>query len=183
MFRRRDEFYNRFQNFRNSGSLLCGNGDRLFPRNGENLLHLLQTHIHVRCGKVDFVNDRDDMQIMLHRQIHVGDRLRLNPLRGVDHKQCTVARGKRTADLVSKVHMPRSVDQIEFVFNVVGGGVQHPNRMRLDGDPALLLQIHGVQQLIVGQIAFLNGSGCFKESVGKRGFPMVDMGNDRKISD
>ena len=79
--------------------------------------------------------------------------------------------------------MSRRVDQIQFVFDIVRRLVDHPHRMRLDCDSALLFQIHCVEQLIVREVALFNRPGCFEKPVGKRGLPMVDMGNNRKISD
>ena len=43
--------------------------------------------------------------------------------------------------------MPRRVDQIELVELAILGGVLQAHRVRLDGDSALALQIHGIEDL------------------------------------
>ena len=54
--------------------------------------------------------------------------------------------------------------------------------MGLDGDPAFAFQIHAVKQLIL-HFALFHCAGVFQQAVSQRGFAVVDMGNDRKITD
>jgi hypothetical protein len=54
-----------------------------------------------RGGQVDLVDDRDDRQVVLERQVQVVDCLRLHALHGVDDQQRAFAGGQRTADLVA----------------------------------------------------------------------------------
>jgi hypothetical protein len=65
-------------------------------------LHLLD----VGGGQVDLVQHRHDFQALLHRGVAVGDRLRLDALRGVDHQQRALAGGERARDFVAEVHVP-----------------------------------------------------------------------------
>jgi hypothetical protein len=43
--------------------------------------------LHVRRGQVDLVDDRNDLQVVLQRQIKVGQGLGLDPLGRVDEKK------------------------------------------------------------------------------------------------
>ena len=53
--------------------------------------------------------------------------------------------------------------------------------MHFDGDPSLPLQIHGVEVLILG-IAVRHRPRHLEESIREGGFPMVDVGDDTKVT-
>ena len=73
----------------------------------------------LRAGQVDLVDDRDDLEVVLDREVGVGQRLRLDALRGVDHQQRAFAGGQRARDLVGEVDVPGRVDQVEDVLLAV----------------------------------------------------------------
>jgi hypothetical protein len=58
-----------------------------------------------------------------------------------------------------------------------------PDRLRLDGDAALLLDLHIVEDLAMGHLAVGQAAGALDQPVGERRLPMVDMGDDREIAD
>ena len=62
------------------------------------------------------------------------------------------------------------------------GAVIEPHRLRLDGDAALALDIHGIEHLL-DHFARLEPAGELNQPVGQRRFAMVDMGDDREIAD
>ena len=140
------------------------------------------THVEIRSRKVDLVDDGDDFEIVLEREVHIGDGLCLNPLCRVDNEDCPLAGGKGTTDLVSEVHMAGSVDQVQFVFLAVIRLVDHAYGMRLDRDAAFLFQVHGVQKLGMDKVARFNGMGRFKETVRQSGLPVVDVCDNGKIT-
>ena len=47
--------------------------------------------------QVDLVDDRDDLEVVLDREVRVRERLRLDPLRGVDDEQRALAGLRATA--------------------------------------------------------------------------------------
>ena len=49
------------------------------------------------------------------RGVAVGDALRLDALRGIDHQQRPFAGRQAARDLVGEVHVPRGIDQIELI--------------------------------------------------------------------
>ena len=78
--------------------------------------------------------------------------------------------------------MARRVDKVEDVLLAGIGGVVQPDRMRLDGDATLALEVHGVEDLSF-HLACLEGAGHFEETVGERRLAVVDVGDDRKVAD
>ena len=53
--------------------------------------------------------------------------------------------------------------------------------MRLDGDAALALQVHGVEDLR-RHLALLQRAGHFEQPVGQRRLAVVDVRDDREIT-
>ena len=64
--------------------------------------------LRIGVGQVDLVDDGDDRQILLERQVDVGHRLRLDALGGVDDEQRAFAGGEAAADLVGEVDVARA---------------------------------------------------------------------------
>ena len=54
-------------------------------------------------------------EVVLQRQVDVGQRLRLDALRRVHDQDRALAGGQAARDLVGEVHVPRRVDQVELV--------------------------------------------------------------------
>ncbi len=78
--------------------------------------------------------------------------------------------------------MARRVHKIELIGLAIFGGIVQAHGLRLDGDPALLFDVHVIKDLRahlpVGQAA-----GALDQAIGQRRLAMVDMRNDRKVSD
>ena len=121
--------------------------------------------------------------VMLDRLVDVGQRLRLDPLRRVDHQQRALAGGKAPAHLVREIDMAGRVHQVQFIGLAVGRLPFQPHRLRLDGDPALLLDLHIVEHLPPRHFALGEAAGPLDQPVGKRRLAMVDMGDDAEIAD
>src|SRR4029453_10482462 len=64
----------------------------------------------------------------------------------------------------------------------VAGLVLEAHGVLLDGDAALALEIHGVEELL-GHLALGQGPGAFEKAVRERRLAVVDVGDDREISD
>ena len=180
--RRRNALDDRLQNFINANPLLGAGQNRRVARNGQNVLQLFPGLRDIRMRQVNFVDDGDDGEILLHRQVHVGDRLRLDALRRVNDEQRAFARAQAARHFVGKIHVPRRINQVQLVSLAVFGLVTHRDRMRLDGDAAFLLEIHGIEQLRL-HVAGGDGAGAMQQAVGKRRLPMVNMGDDAEIAD
>ena len=161
-------------------------GAAFLPRAGgldaDDLLDLFGDLLGLGGGEVDLVDDGDDLMVVLDRLVDVGERLRLHPLRRIDHQQRTLARGEGTADLVGEVDMAGRVHEVELVGLAILRGVGKAHGLRLDGDPALLLDVHVVEHLL-GHLAVGQPPAMLDQPIGKRGLAMVDVGNDAEIAD
>jgi len=111
----------------------------------------------------------------------VRKRLRLDPLRGVDDEDRSLARLEAAADLVAEVDVAGRVDQVERVALAVTRVVLQAHRARLDRYPFLALEIHRVEYL-ARHLARLDRMRQLEQPVGERRLPMVDMGDDRKVA-
>jgi hypothetical protein len=78
--------------------------------------------------------------------------------------------------------MARRVDQVERVAVAVRCTVFEAHGVGLDGDAALALDIHRIEQLLL-HVAVGHGAGGLDQPVGQGGFPVVDMGDDGEIAD
>ena len=135
------------------------------------------------CGrKIDLVDDGDGFQIVLQRHVDVGQGLRLDALRGVHHQQRTLARGQSPADLVAEVHMTGGIDQVQSVGFAVQRRVLHAHSLGFDGDAALALQLHGVENLI-HHLALFKNTRHLQQAVGQRALAVVDVGDDAEVAD
>ena len=135
----------------------------------------------LRAGQVDLVDDGNDLEVVVDGQIRVGERLRLDALRGIDEQQRALAGGQRTRDLVREIDVAGRVDQVEDVLLAVLRLVVQPDRVRLDRDAALALEVHVVEDLGF-HLARLQGAGEFEEAVGQRRLAVVDVRDDGEIA-
>ena len=119
---------------------------------------------------------------MVKGKVCVRKRLSFNALRSVDDKYCALTGGKRTGNLVVKVNMTRSVDEVQNIVFAVLGKIIELNGVSLDCDSSLTLKIHFVEKLS-GHVTQSDRLCFFKQSVGKGGLAVVDVCNNAEISD
>ena len=86
------------------------------------------------AGQVNFVDDRDDGQVVFQREQDIADGLRFHPLRGIHEQQRAFTRGQATRDFIREIHMAGRVDEVEFINPPIRRAVIHANGVRLDGD-------------------------------------------------
>src|SRR6185503_2579464 len=122
-----------------------------------------------------------DGEAVLDREVEVRQRLRLDALRGVDQQYRAFAGGERARHLVGEVDVARRVDQVERVHLPVLGFVLHRDRVRLDRDALLALEVHGVQDLLL-HLLLGERSGQLEETVGERRLAVVDVGDDAEVA-
>ena len=133
-------------------------------------------------GQIDFVDDRNDLEPVVDGDVGVGQRLRFHALRRIDHQQRAFARRQRTRDFIAEIDVAGGVDEVELVGLAVGRRIHHADRVRLDGDAALALEIHRIQHLGL-HLARRQRAGELQQTVGEGALPMVNMGDNREISD
>ena len=120
------------------------------------------------------------LQIIIQGQIEVGDRLRLDPLRGIDDDQRTFASHEGAPHFVRKIDVPRGVDEIQQIVLPVRGTVGERDRIALDRNAPLALDIHRVEQLIA-KLALRNAATGLDQPIGQGRLPMVDMGDNAEV--
>ena len=79
--------------------------------------------------------------------------------------------------------MAGRVHQVELVGLAVRRLPVEPHGLRLDGDPALLLDVHVVEHLRATSRASVSPPVALDQPVGERRLAVVDMGDDREIAD
>ena len=119
---------------------------------------------------------------MVQRKVHVGQRLRLHPLRGVHHQQRAFAGRQRTGNFIIEVHMAGGVDKVQLVMFAVFRRVGQAHGLGLDGDAAFALKLHFVQ-ILLASFTVADHLGDFKNAVGEGGLAVVNVGDDAKIAD
>src|SRR5213080_4799768 len=107
---------------------------------------------------------------------------RFDALRRIDEQQRAFARGERARHLVREVDVAGRVDEVQDVLLAVVPRVVQPDRMRLDGDAALALEIHGIEHLRF-HLARLQRACRLQEAIGKRRLAVIDVRDDREITD
>ena len=78
--------------------------------------------------------------------------------------------------------MARRVDEVELIGLPIVCRVHNADGIRLDGDAALALDVHGVEQLSL-HIAFLDGVRELEDAVRYGGLAVVDVRNDGEVAD
>ena len=117
---------------------------------------------------------------MLESHIEIGNRLCLNTLSCVDDKQCAFACSDGSGDFVGEVHVPWGINQIEYVVLTIEL-VVHLDGVALNGDPALALEIHIIEYLLL-KILPRDGLCRLQQAVSQGTLPMVDMGYNAKVT-
>ena len=148
----------------------------------DHVLDLLLDPLGLGGRQVDLVEHRHNLVPGVERVIDVGQRLRLDPLARVDHQERALAGGERTRHFVGEVDVARRVHEVEDIGLAVLGPVFEAHRLRLDGDAALALDVHGIEHLL-DHVALRHCPGLLDEPVGQRRLAVVDMGDDREVAD
>ena len=119
---------------------------------------------------------------MLRGEKCVRHGLRFHALAGIHHQQGSFASRERARDLIRKVHVPGSIDEVELIFLAVRGAIVQANTLGFDGDAALSFQIHGVEHLR-GHFALAERARQFQQAIGKGRLAMVDVRDNAKVAD
>ncbi len=148
----------------------------------DDVLDLLLDPLGLGCRQVDLVEHRHDLVVGVDRLVGVGEGLRLDALGGVDQQHRALAGAQGPADLVGEVDVARRVDQVQLIGLAVAGRVGEAHGLRLDGDAALALDLHGIEHL-AGHLARLEPAAALDEPVGEGRLAVIDVGDDREIAD
>src|SRR5882724_2253660 len=123
-----------------------------------------------------------DLVVGIDGLVDVGQGLRLHALGGIDHQQRALAGGQAARHLVGEVDVARRIHEVELVELAVLGGVGEADGLRLDGDAALALDIHGIQHLLA-HLARGEAAAGLDQAIGQGRLAMIDMGDDGEVAD
>ncbi len=143
---------------------------------------LIRHPVSVSRGEVDLVHRGDHLEAGVDGEICVSKRLCLDPLGGIGEQQRSLAGSERPADLVGEVDVTRGIDQVEDIALTVLRLILDPDRLGLDRDTALPLEIHRVQDLVF-HLPLGDRPGALEQTIGQGRLAMVDMGDDREVAD
>ena len=125
---------------------------------------------------------RQQLEALVDGEVDVRHRLGLDALGGIDDEDRSLARGQTARDLVREIDMTGRVDQVEQIIVAVLRVVDHADRVALDGDAALALEVHRVEHLLAHLLA-RERAGGFEQPVGERRLAVVDVRDDAEIPD
>ena len=167
------------QQLQHAGAGLARGAQHVLGLAADQAGELLGVLLGLGRGQVDLVEDRDDLQVVAHGHVEVGQGLRLDALRGVDEQHGALARGQRARHLVGEVDVAGRVDHVEG-DDLVADLPRHPDGLALDGDAALALDVHPVQVLRAG-LAGLHDAGQLQHPVRERRLAVVDVRDDAEV--
>ena len=129
-------------------------------RDAEHLLDLGRVAVGVGGRQVDLVEGGDDLEVVLEGQVAVGQRLGLDALGGVDEQDHALAGGQRRGTPRSRSRRGPGVS----IRLMTWSRVVEPDRLELDRDAPLPLEVHRVEVLVahvpgVDGAASARGSG------------------------
>ena len=78
--------------------------------------------------------------------------------------------------------MPWGVDKVKLIFFAIGVPIIQRNRLSLNGDTPFTLNVHTIKYLSL-HFTVRQSATSLDKAVGKRGFAVVNVGNDGKITD
>ena len=143
----------------------------------EEVKGLVDGEVGVAAGAVDLVDDQEDLEPSRDRLLGDEARLRHRPLEGVDDEQGRVDHVEDALDLAAEVCVSGGVDEVD-----PGVAVLERGRLRGDRDPALPLEVVAIHRPVGVGGSALDRTGCREESVDERGLAVVDVGDDREVS-
>ena len=141
--------HNGLQNIFDIQSCFRGNTGRIVSLQTNHILYLRLHMIRVGAWKIDFIDNRKYVQIMIQSQIDICQRLSLNALGRIHYQDGSVAGCQTAGNLIIKVYMSGSVDQVKNIFLPVLCLIYGTHCLRFDGNASLPLQVHVVQDLLL----------------------------------
>ena len=180
--RSRNFLHDGLQHFPDADTVLRGNKRCILRLYADHIFNLILYPLRIGAWKVDLINNRKHVQIVIQRQIDICKCLRLNALGCIHHKDPPVAGCQGTAHLIVKIHMARRVYQVENILISILRLIDDAHGLGLDRNTPLPLQFHIVQYLC------LHLTACQKpclldDPIRQRGLTVIYVGNDTKISD
>ena len=144
----------------------------------EQLVDLVDDLGDARVRAVDLVDHEDHRELVLERLAQHEARLRQRALGRVDQQQHAVDHLQPALHLAAEVGVAGRVDDVELDAVVTDRGV-----LREDRDALLALEIHRVHHAVVDVLVLAERAGLPEHGVHQRGLAVIDVGDDRDVSE
>ena len=148
----------------------------------DHILHFLRHLIRLRARQINLIDHRQDLQIVVQRQIDISQSLGFHALGRIDYQHGPVAGRQGAGYLIVEIDVAGCIDQVEYIFLPVVRLVNRTDRLGFDRNAPLPFQFHVVQHLIL-HLPLGQKAGHLDDAVGQCALAMVNMCNDTKISD
>ena len=143
----------------------------------QQLQHFVHYLVHPGIGLIHLVHRHDHLMTQLQCLLQHKTGLRHGAFSGIYQKDDAVDHFQDTLHLAAEVSVARGIHDIDFIVLVMDRGILCQN-----GDAALPLQIAGVHHPLHGGLIFPVNTALLQHFIHQRGLAMVNMGNNRNIS-
>ena len=140
----------------------------------DHLLHLVGATV----GLVDLVDNHNRLQPYLDSLLQDKPGLGHRALESVDQQQTAVGHVEHTLHLATEIGVPRSIYNIDFVILVTNRNILGENR-----DTSFALQIIIIQYQLTGVLVLAKKMSGQKHFVYQRRLAVVDVSDNRNVSD
>ena len=180
-FRRRNAVDDRLEDLLDADAVLGAGEDAFAAFHHQQLLDLAHHALGIGGRQIDLVDHRNDRQVVLEREMIVGQRLRLDALRGIDDEHRAFAGRQRARDFVREIDVSGRVDQVELVLLAVARSIVERNRVHANRDAALALEVHRVERLLF-EVSRRDGARDLEQPVGERRLAVIDVRDDAEVA-
>src|SRR5438094_9923519 len=118
-FRRRNTIDNGLEDFFDAVSIFCADQQCVLGIHSDNRIQLFARARNICAGKIDLIDDRQDLEMVIDCKIGVDERLRLHSLRCIHNKKGALASCKASRDFITEVDVAWRIDQIQDVVTAV----------------------------------------------------------------
>ena len=144
----------------------------------EEFINGIQNLFRSGIRTVDFIDHDDRFELEFESLVEHETGLGKRSFRRIDEENDSVRHIEHPFHLSAEIAVSRSVDDIDFYAAVVDADVFCKDR-----DPAFPFEIVAVEEAFVHFLIFAEQLCLFDDLIDKRGLPVVDMRNNRDISD
>ena len=161
---------------RHTRSGLGRDPQNVFGRYAEHPFDLFAHAVGIGRGQVDLVDRGHDGEVVLERQVTVGEGLGLDALARVHHEHHAFTRRQRPRHLVPEVDVAGRVDQVDDVVAPTDTDV-----LGLDRDAPLAFDVHRIE-VLGPHVPSVDRPRQLQKSVSEGGLAVVDVRDDRDVA-
>jgi hypothetical protein len=141
--------------------------------------HGIEDLMRIGVLAIDFVDDNDRFCAGFESFAENETGLSLGTVRGIDDEQHAVDHVHDAFDFTAEIGVTGSIDDVDVVILVFERGV-----FGADGDALFTLEIHRIHDALFRGYGLIGAerAGLLQEAIDERGFPVIDVGDNRDIS-